>query len=323
MTNVWVVRAEYGKHTQDFIEGGYVAAGWLREYDLKDFSSKEDIRQFYYQTYPNENPNRTKTGASQIATFSRDIKSRDYIITPANNTKDLHYGMVEDEPLYYFLGETYKDGCLWPHRWKVRWFEDVLVRQEMSIPFQRMFNAPKTIIRVRQNEEFLVKIGVQKGPMVSPARDPYRVAIDRILQLHPDSFEEMIEGLMKAIGFEAEVVGKSNDGGVDVEGEMDISGLHTLRMSVQVKRWKSSVGVGVIKNLIGSLSLDGRGAVITTSRFTKAARVAADSDQLKRINLINGRQLVDMLIQHWHSEPLAEFRENEDLGLKLGLIVSG
>ena len=34
MTNVWCVRAEFGTYTKQFVDGGYVAIGWLPKSDL-------------------------------------------------------------------------------------------------------------------------------------------------------------------------------------------------------------------------------------------------------------------------------------------------
>ena len=31
MTSVWAVRSDYGKYSEHFVNGGYVAAGWLGE----------------------------------------------------------------------------------------------------------------------------------------------------------------------------------------------------------------------------------------------------------------------------------------------------
>jgi hypothetical protein len=61
----------------------------------------------------------------------------------------------------------------------------------------------------------------------------------------------------------------------------------------------------------------GQGAFITTAGFQNAAAEVALEPGFPRIGLINGRQLVDPLVEHWTDVP-PEFRER--LGLKPGLV---
>jgi restriction system protein len=42
MTNVWCVRAEYGRFTKQFVDGGYAAVGWLNDQDLSPIKTRED-----------------------------------------------------------------------------------------------------------------------------------------------------------------------------------------------------------------------------------------------------------------------------------------
>ena len=320
MTNVWVVRAEFGKYTQNFLTGGYAAIGWIPKQDLLAVKTRNEVEKLYRQAYPKDGNRRVGTNVGQIELFLLKIKPDDYIITPPDNTKELCYGQVEAESLYYDADNH--DECKYPHRRKIKWAKESLRRQELSVPFQRTFNAAKTVFRVRHTEEFLAKIGVKSGSFVPPPQDPYRVVIDQLLQLHPDEFEELIECLLRAIGFKAEVTGKTGDGGIDVRGEFSVSSLHTLRMFLQVKRWKhAKVSAPVVTSLRGAIPDDGQGAIITTSSYTRTAVDAAEAPGFKSIRLIDGHQLVDMLVEHWNSEHIAEF--HEQLGLKPGLVLSG
>ena len=61
----------------------------------------------------------------------------------------------------------------------------------------------------------------------------------------------------------------------------------------------------------------GQGAFITTAEFQGAAADVALEPGFPRISLVNGWQLVDLLIEHW-GDILHEFQER--LGLKPGLV---
>ena len=316
MTSIWVVRSEFGKYTDNFVTGGYVAAGWIAKNDLTGFCNKEDIVQLYKLTHPDENPNRAGANAGQIATFSLDIKPGDYVITPNSNTEWLHYGQVKTAELYY--DPSNQDGCPFPHRWKVKWAETPLRRWDLSIPFQSTLKAQRTVFRVSHAEEFLVKIGVASPP--PPPRDPYRLIRDRILNLDSSEFEDLAKALLEALGFEeTEVTQQSGDGGVDVIGELNIANLAKVKLFVQAKRYKSGkVKSKAVKDLRKVIPIGGQGAVITTSDFDSKAKQAANETGFPRIGLIDGRQLVDLLIEHWNAESLTHFHEL--LELKPGLV---
>ena len=38
VTSVWCVRAEFGTYAKQFVEGGYVAIGWMPNSDLSGIS---------------------------------------------------------------------------------------------------------------------------------------------------------------------------------------------------------------------------------------------------------------------------------------------
>ena len=57
MTNVWVVRAEFGKYTDNFVNGGYVAIGWMPEEDLSKIKTRDEIYPIYRLAHPNDTSN--------------------------------------------------------------------------------------------------------------------------------------------------------------------------------------------------------------------------------------------------------------------------
>lgn len=66
-----------------------------------------------------------------------------------------------------------------------------------------------------------------------------------------------------------------------------------------------------------SIPANAQGAFITTADFQPKAKDVALENGFARIGLINGSQLVDLLVAHWGDLPM-EFRER--LGLKPGLV---
>ena len=79
----------------------------------------------------------------------------------------------------------------------------------------------------------------------------------------------------------------------------------------------AKVSANVVKQLRQAIPFDRQGAFITTAGFQNATADVALEPGFPRIGLINGRQLVDLLVEHWNDIP-REFQER--LGLKPGLV---
>lgn len=54
MINMWCVRAAFGAHTQQFVEGGYVAIGWMSNTDLSAMNSRDELYPLYKQAHPDD-----------------------------------------------------------------------------------------------------------------------------------------------------------------------------------------------------------------------------------------------------------------------------
>lgn len=321
MTNVWCVRAEFGTYTQQFVDGGYVAVGWLPDDDLSTICQRDELYPIYRKAYP-EDKSTIVVGqqVGQIARFLLEIQQGDYVITPASDTELLHYGKVDDDPSYFYFPSV--DGCPYRHRRRIIWAKDTLKRGDFSVPFQNTIRSSLTVFAVSQREEFLNSIGQRHLAPKTPASeyDPYSVVLEQVLELDAKEFEILVGHLLTALGFEgSEVTGKTGDGGVDATGELNVSNLAKVKVFVQAKRYKlgSRVSANVVKQLRASIPSNGQGAFITTADFQKAAAEVALQQGFPRIGLVNGRQLVDLLVEHWYDIPL-EFRER--LGLKSGLV---
>lgn len=137
-----------------------------------------------------------------------------------------------------------------------------------------------------------------------------KALLDRLLKLTPAAFEELVSQLLVEMGFEnVEVTKLSGDGGIDVRGTLAVGDVVRIKMAVQAKRWnpKHRVQSPVVQQVRGCLGAHEQGLIITTSDFSKgAAKEAAQPDKTP-IALMNGEQLVLLLMEHGigvtHSSP--------------------
>jgi len=128
-----------------------------------------------------------------------------------------------------------------------------------------------------------------------------KVLRERLLAMKPGEFEELISQLLAEMGFEmVEVTKISGDGGIDVRGTLVVGDVVRIKMAVQVKKWKlkNNILAPVVQQVRGSLGVHEQGLIITTSDFSAGAiKEAAQSDKTP-IALMNGEQLVMLLMEH-------------------------
>jgi hypothetical protein len=121
----------------------------------------------------------------------------------------------------------------------------------------------------------------------------------RLLSLEPQNFELFIKELLLHCGFSDVCVTKfSADGGVDVNARAGarIWVFENALVQVQAKRWLHSVGRKEVAELRGSLQPFARGAVITTSHFSKAAIIEASEAGKNPIALVDGFRLSQVVL---------------------------
>jgi len=113
----------------------------------------------------------------------------------------------------------------------------------------------------------------------------------RLLSLTPRDFEHIVRDVLSSTGFEhVRVTRYSQDGGIDVEAIADsrMWPIRGLFLQIQAKRWLHTVGRKEIAELRGSLQPFARGAVVTTSHFSRAAITEASEQGKNPIVLVDG-----------------------------------
>lgn len=118
----------------------------------------------------------------------------------------------------------------------------------------------------------------------------------------PEFFEQLVVDLLVAMGYggsrvdAGQAIGQSGDGGIDGIIKEDRLGLDIVYL--QAKRWADSVGSPEVRNFTGSLEGHGaqKGVLITTSKFTRDATEFAKRLQQKKLVLIDGEKLAELMM---------------------------
>ncbi len=321
MTRAWCVRAEWGHYAAAFRQGGYVAIGWNELGDLSSVTGREGLYPLYRGAFPDDSAIVTGQQVGQIARFRFEMQPGDIVITPDTNTELLWHGRLVGDPGYSFISAD--PACPYSHRKPVQWAAEPLKRSGLSVPFQNTLRSSLTVYAISQVDELLLALGQPVSPKIALARyDVTGAVLDQILKLDDKEFEILVAHVLTAVGFEgSEVTGKSGDGGVDATGELNVANLAKVRIYVQAKRYKrdTSITATTVRGLRQAIPFGGQGAFITTAKFQQKAYEVALEPNFPRIGLINGEQLVDLLVEHWGTIPV-DFQEK--LGLKPGLVLA-
>lgn len=133
-----------------------------------------------------------------------------------------------------------------------------------------------------------------------------------LLAMEPAQFELFIKDLLLHCGFNDVCVTRfSADGGIDVSARVShrIWIFENTVVQVQAKRWLHSVGRREVAELRGSLQPFARGAVVTTSHFSKAAISEATEEGKNPIALVDGYRLSQVVLAEQfplHAQPYSQ-----------------
>tara|TARA_B100001123_G_scaffold27966_1_gene29837 strand:- start:1049 stop:1972 length:924 start_codon:yes stop_codon:yes gene_type:complete len=127
--------------------------------------------------------------------------------------------------------------------------------------------------------------------------------LERLSSSSPQFFESIVVKLLHGMGYgskfgEGRVTNYAKDGGIDGVINEDKLGLDVV--CVQAKRWQGNVSRPTIQAFVGSMDLirAKKGVVITTSDYSKDAIEFVDRIEGKRVVLINGQRLAQLMIDH-------------------------
>jgi restriction system protein len=315
---VFLVRADYGRHTQSFKDLGIIALGFLKDnHDIP--KTREEIEQVYNRTYPDHKKMQKAVNVGQIYRFIYEMKPGDIVLSPYDNDL-LIIGEITSD--LYFDREN---GTPWFYTRKVKWEKDPISRSIFSVPLQNTLRSMQTVFRIKQEGEILKILGkkVEDNPSVSFAFEMDRLydrIKERLLELDSDEFEILISYVLQSLGFEAKKrQGGVGDGGVDFEGVLNVMGVAKIQLQVQVKRYEqSAIGERDIRNLRGALKTGHQGCFITLSSFQKKAIESAEDPEKTPIRLIDGRKFIEILTEQYDKvmDLLLE-EDQEELASKL------
>lgn len=121
--------------------------------------------------------------------------------------------------------------------------------------------------------------------------------LELLRALPPSGFERFCQRLLRESGFQQVIVtGKSNDGGIDGHGLLQVNALVSFKVLFQCKRYAGSVTPSQVRDFRGAMAgRADKGIILTTGTFSAEAHREALRDGVPPIELVDGERLVAML----------------------------
>ena len=307
---MWMIRA--GRSAilvQDFEEQGYVGVGWREMGDLSNVKSKDELEKLFRTSYPEESGAKFRMQFGQIARFRFEIQKGDYAIT--YNPEYRHYPVGKIVSDYQYIPDS-PGG--YNHIFKVEWLGKI-ERDTLTLATKNTVGAIMTLFLLNDSArgEFLRLLEggepiVETNDEDTPAEmdDLKRDVIDRafefikdtILKLDWDEMQELVAGILRAMGYKTRVSAAGPDRGADVIASPDGLGLEQPRIRAEVKHRNESMGAPALRSFIGGLRVNDRGLFVSTGGFTREARYEAERSTIP-VTLIDIDELADLLIRNY------------------------
>lgn len=176
--------------------------------------------------------------------------------------------------------------------------EAVVVADDHDISERVLLESRRATVQADEDRE------IGESPLIIPGLgsefDPIEIEgiRGRLLATPPEQFEHLVKDLLVSSGFVNVTVTRfSGDGGVDVNAYAgaEMWPVEKMLVQIQAKRWLHTVGRKEVAELRGSLAAFARGAIVTTSQYSRAAVVEADSLGKAPIVLVDGHSLARLV----------------------------
>lgn len=307
-TKMWMVRAgEASRLFEIFEKKKIVAIGFNKIKDLSKIDKPEKIKDLVAEKYPEYKKGQAAIQAGQLIRFSLVFNKGDYVITYSQGMRIYLVGKITSDYLYDTKISEYH------HVRKVKWLGQI-PRDKLSTSTKNTLGAISTLFDVGENgteemlkvlkgEELVEDIESQEAEMDTIKDDTKSRAFefikDKILALDWEEMQELVAGILRAMGYRTLVSPKGADRGKDIQASPDGLGLEDPRIVVEVKhRTNSAMGSKEIRSFTGGLRQGSKGLYVSTGGFSKDAKYEAERSTIP-LTLVDLDLLAELTIQYY------------------------
>ncbi len=309
---MWMVRAgRQAVYLNDFIERKCVAIGWPAIGPVDAGVAADDIAALLiHSPGADGSRHRASNWAGQIWRFLNEINIGDQVTTYDPGRRIYLIGEIASAPRY--APEGIED---MPRVRSVTWKTEV-PRDRLSQSARNSLGAISTLFLVPDPVEAeMLSVASGQRPaadadavvddetvedLLEQTREQSRELIkDRINRLDPYELQDLVAGVLRAMGYKTRVSPPGADRGVDILASPDGFGFEQPRIVVECKhRTNTAMGAQAIRSFLGGRHAEDKGLYVSTGGFSREARYEAERANIP-VKLMDLDQLVDAITEHY------------------------
>lgn len=315
-TRTWVIRAgRDAVHFDEFRSKSIAGMGWGEAGPITTTTPDRELDERFARAFPSAREGTRRVWQAQVRRFVHEVSPGDRV------------GTYNPSERLYLLGTIagnieWRDGVV-PRVRRVEWTHQVL-RDQLSISTRNSLGSIATLFQ--PSEAASNELWDKAAPLGSIVVDPPRPLSgeldaadaelddttvrddvveraqqfieDRIAALDWKQMQELVAGILRAMGYHTHVSAEGADRGVDIFASPDGLGLQEPRIFVEVKHRSGSMSADEVRAFLGGRRPGDRCLYVSTGGFTKDARYEADRSNVP-LMLITLPKLRELLIQHY------------------------
>jgi restriction system protein len=315
---MWMIRAgRGGENVDEFLKDG--VAAFADDRDLGQIPAevtKDDLRGRFAKVYPDEKEGSRESWASQILRFISEIKVGDDVVTGDRDRRRYVLGKVKSD--YQWNSNNAAER----HYRRVDWTHEVS-RDALSTASKNTLGSVLTVFKVNADAakdllERAVPLGkLEPPPIAKPTPSENETEDEALEMLSAETFEkadqfiedqidkldwkemqELVAGILRAMGYRTTVSEPGPDRGVDVFASRDGLGLEEPRIFVEVKHRTQAIGSKEIRAFVGGRKAGDKCLYVSTGGFSKDAMYEAERASVA-VTLINLPKLRQILVDFY------------------------
>jgi restriction system protein len=307
---LWMVRAgEGGFLIDDFLTKNIVSIGWNETGDLSTVGNLDRLKELVRKKYPEYKNGQINSSAGQIYRFLTEFKIGDCVIT--YNPSERTYSIGEIESAYKYDEKT----CEYFHTRDIKWIGKVQ-RDDLSTSTKNTLGSTLTIFKISKEarEELFSLLAGKRAKTIEEVSEEETLDIikddfiakshefikDKILSLNWEEMQELVAGILRAMGYKTRISPRGADRGKDIVASPDGLGLENPKIVTEVKHRQGTMGSQDIRSFLGGLRASDKGLYASTGGFTKDAKYEAERANIP-ITLVDSDILVELIIQYYDS----------------------
>jgi len=308
-----MVRAgEGGRLVDEFIRKGVVSIGWFNDEPFAKNLTNSGLKE-KLSLEEGWSAGKVNITAGQIWRFLNEFNIGDHVVTYDPDFRVYFFGDIASEYIY-------DKNTTYHHVRKVEWHEAPVSRDALTISTKNSLGAISTIFEITReawddiytnNASYISDEELRKMEEISDSFQEqiiddavYRsseLIKDRISNLSWEETEDLVDGLLKGMGYKTRRTSKGPDLGSDILASPDGLGMQEPRIKVEVKkRTKDKIGAPDIRSFSGGLRGSEKGLYVCTTGFSKDAQMEAERANFN-ITLIDLEWLVKLIIDNYEN----------------------